>query len=221
MEMVRAAEANDLRLLAITDHLWRPFRVAEWLRKARAEIEDLETGVEVLLGVELTGTRVGEVSVSRELRRCTEIIICEHPIPQWSGGGIEEYLELVKRGVEYVVSVSGIDVLAHPLNLGRAGVVKDFRHLRKEFLSEVAQIIASSGVVVEVMSQMYWWYPQMPVDAFTDAYVNFVRICKHYGISFSIGSDAHSACGVGNTRWSLKVLDRAGVSSDEIWLPHR
>ena len=69
------------------------------------------------------------------------------------------------------------------------------------------------------MSQMYWWYPRMSITAFTDAYVEFIRLCKHHGASFSIGSDAHSACGVGNTRWALKVLERAGVTCDEIWLP--
>ena len=217
--MVRAAEASDLDILAITDHLWEPYQHPDWLEAARSSIREAMPKIPVLLGVELTGTRTGKVEVCEELRRSVDLVLCEHPLPSSSEGGVSEYLERVKEGIEYVVSIPKVDVLVHPLNLGRSGVVKDFRYLSRDFLDEVASIIGGSGVIVEVMSQMYWWFPFMTVSSFTEAYTGFIKLCRHHGARFSIGSDAHSACGVGNIRWALKVLEKAGVTLDEIWLP--
>ncbi|RLE84380.1 MAG: hypothetical protein DRJ67_10645 [Thermoprotei archaeon] len=217
-DVVRAAEANELEGLAITDHVYDPSQRVEWLEKAAEELSRAEPRIGVVLGVEVTKVGLSGLSIGEWLRRRAGIIVCEHPVPA-RARCLREYLELVLRGVELVVTTPGVDVLAHPLNLGRAGVVEDFRVLGREFLDEVARLVAGAGVAVEVMSQMYWWYPRMSITAFTDAYVEFIRLCKHHGASFSIGSDAHSACGVGNTRWALKVLERAGVTCDEIWLP--
>ncbi len=217
-ENIRAAEANDLEVLAITDHVWTHESI-QWLDKARLEVSRESVGIKVLLGVEVTNPQSDLHTIIMKLKSKVDIILCEHPLPKGITGDRKEYLEEVRRGIEYIVSIPGIDILAHPLNLDRSGLIRDFRRLGKDFLDEVGYTLAGSSVKVEVMSQMYWWFPYMSVAKFTEAYATFVRICKHHGVLFTIGSDAHSACGVGNIRWSLKVLKKAGVSLDQIWTP--
>ncbi|RLF16398.1 MAG: hypothetical protein DRJ66_03140 [Thermoprotei archaeon] len=219
-EMVRAAAANDLYMIAITDHLFRPFMRPEWLDKAREEIEEAmnKYGIHVLYGVEITKPLIEDLSKPIPVTKEVQLVVCEHPVPDHIRDR-RRFLEYVLEGIKRISLNENIDVLAHPLNLGRSNVIHDFREIERDFLVEIARVLADSNIVVEVMSQMYWWYPHMSISSFTEHYVEFIKLCKHHGVLFTIGSDAHSVCGVGNVYWSLKVLKRAGVSPDEIWMP--
>ncbi|MCD6095606.1 MAG: PHP domain-containing protein [Thermoprotei archaeon] len=219
-EMIRAAEANDLEVIAITDHIFCPIKRPTWLDTAIREVNKAKenASLKVLLGVEITRPSIRDLTKKFPLPASIEHIVCEHPIPS----GIKDkkvFLREVIEGIRHIASNDQVNVLAHPLNLGRSGVIGNFKDISKDVLEEVARILADSHVVMEIMSQMYWWYPYMDISTFTEAYTEFIRICKHHGVIFTIGSDAHSVCGVGNTYWSIKVLSRAGVTPDEIWIP--
>ncbi|MCD6357733.1 MAG: PHP domain-containing protein, partial [Thermoproteales archaeon] len=62
-DVVRAAEANELEGLAITDHVYDPSQRVEWLEKAAEELSRAEPRIGVVLGVEVTKVGLSGLSI--------------------------------------------------------------------------------------------------------------------------------------------------------------
>ena len=110
-----------------------------------------------------------------------------------------------------------IDILAHPLNLGRFVQFKSFGDIDPWLLDHLIEEARKGHKCLEVMSGMSWWFPNSKVDEFTREYSSFIRKAFEEGLRFSIGSDAHCVHGVGNTRWSHKVLNEVGATAVDIF----
>ena len=63
---------------------------------------------------------------------------------------------------------------------------------------------------------MHYWFPELSVAELTDGYAAIVARAHAAGCRFTLGSDAHHHQGVGNLRWSRRVLDLAGVPEDRL-----
>ncbi len=214
---IRVAEALELEVLAITDHVFRAEDFT-WLDELKNIIRVANSSVKVLAGAEVHIRRDGTFPLSQDELSLLDLVVAESYVPRETNLNLtkREFLEIVEVSIEHICKNKLVDVLAHPLHLGRTIWLKDFREIGEDFLDNIASILADSHVAVEVMNQMYWWYPEMTVSDFTEAYTDFIRKCQKKGCRFSIGSDAHSAGAVGNIAWSLKVLEKANVSEEDI-----
>lgn len=104
-------------------------------------------------------------------------------------------------------------IYAHPFNFGRLRDDIAPRDLDRHWLRDLARTFAERGHVFEIMNNIWYWYPRMDLARFAIEYGEIVRLFADAGVKFSLGSDAHSLCGVGNLGWALKMARSCRVTS--------
>lgn len=201
--MVRSAEAAELKVLGTTDHL---FEKGETLGEGPGRVDDLLRDIEmlrpcteltILAGVEGTILNLeGEVSVRPEVARKLDLVIVDFSgrtegvfrnAPSSRNELIENTVQALVRACAHPV----VDVIGHPLNLGRCTPAIDLSEIPRSALQEVADAFVRNRVAFEVMSQMQFWFPEMSVARMTEEYTEIVRLCCERGVMFSVSSDAH------------------------------
>lgn len=110
-----------------------------------------------------------------------------------------------------------VTIMAHPFNFGRIGMTPEDFH--DGLVEEVARAWVAAGKVFELMNQMYYWYSDIPFERFHREYLRIVRVFLDCGSTFSIGSDTHSCCGVGNFRWVRRVVEELKIPEERFFLP--
>lgn len=227
IEMVRAAEASQLKVFAVTDHLFGGDRL--W--KSAAPVQSLleavvdarcERDVEVLVGVEgvVTGPD-GEVTVSASVASRLDLVLVDlgfgthgvffdAPLERW---------KLIRNSVDATIRACEhrhVNVIAHPFNLGRCEPAVDLRDIPDSALDEVAAAFAETGTAFEIMNQMHYWFPNMRIDDLTAAYTDIVIRFKEAGVRVSVSSDAHRVGAVGNLVWCATAIQRAGLTTSQM-----
>lgn len=222
-EMVRAAEAAGLECVAITDHLAPETSradVARWAALAR-EL-DAASPIAVIPGVEATILDAeGQLSVDAEAASHVRLVLVDLG---WSARGISvdppanprRYEENVLAAYAAAAANPLVDALAHPFNLGRFPAVLTPDQFSRESLRRLALLMVEHNTAFEIMNQIHWWYPQMPVAEFTHEYVRLLRVFAREGVKFVVGSDAHSCCGVGNLAYCLHLMRAADIGRSQL-----
>jgi DNA polymerase (family 10) len=223
---VRAAEAAGLEALAITDHLWQPGQVSggssigDYL--AAIDAAQANTGVRLLRGVETTALDAsGTPGIDDQTAQRLDLVLCD------MGGrtrglfvdGPQDraaFLDALGRCMLAVCAHPLIDVLAHPFNVGRLKRGLTPSNLPRRLIEEVCAAAAAHGTAFEVMNDMHYWFPDVPMAELTDGYAAIVAAAHAAGCRFTLGADAHHHQGVGNLLWSLRVLERARVPQDRL-----
>jgi len=128
-----------------------------------------------------------------------------------------KYVDNVIRTYLGLCDVPFVDVLAHPFNTGNTVPPALPEHYPPALLRELAGKMAEKGKVFDVMNDMIFWFQKsgLPPRAFTAQYVELVKIFATAGVRFQVSSDDHRT-GLGNTRWSPIVVQRAGVPRGQI-----
>jgi putative hydrolase len=221
LENVRAAEAVGLECVAVTDHIQLDTTdLDDRLREIQRAADRCQTMV--LPGAEATVLDPeGHLSISPGDARRLRFVLAD-----FGGrtGGIatdvpadpSRVLDNVFRAYENVVKGGVVHALAHPFNLGRFQAVFHPDDLPRHRLRELARLMFDEEVAFEIMDQMYWWYPDMPVGEFTRQYAELLRIFSQENVKFVVGSDAHSAGAVGNSYWCRRVMRLAGVELSQL-----
>ena len=82
--------------------------------------------------------------------------------------------------------------------------------------------MAAKGKVFDVMNDTIYWFQGTGIAPrkLTQEYVELVRLFCDEGVMFQVSSDDHRT-GVGNTRWSNLVIERAGVPDAQVVDPQR
>ncbi len=230
--MVRAAEAAQLHVYAITDHLLEGDRLWKGDAPVDALIDAVdavrgETSVTLLVGVE--GTIYGPdgaVSVDEALASRLDLVLVDFGFrtARVFADAPASKKQLIRNALNAVIRACQhpwVDVIAHPFNLGRCQPAVDLRELPASGLDEAAAAFAETGTIFEVMTQMHFWFPGMTVADLTAAYADLVARFAAAGVRFSVGSDAHRTGSVGNLIWPRVVLERAGVPASRLIDPMR
>lgn len=222
-ENVRCAEAVGLRCVALTDHLepGTPHQqVAEWARIARAL--DHESPIAVIPGLEATILDPeGLLTVDADAAAHVRLVLVDLG---WHARGISvdppanprRYEENVVAAYCAAAANPLVDALAHPFNLGRFPAVLTPDQFSRDALRRLARIMVEHNTAFEIMNQMHWWYPQMPVQEFTHEYTRLLRLFAREGVKFVVGSDAHSCCGVGNLSYCLQLMRAADIGLSQL-----
>jgi histidinol phosphatase-like PHP family hydrolase len=223
---VRAAEANGLAALAITDHLWQPGRVSggtsidEYV--AAIDAAQAATTVQLLRGVETTALDAhGTPGIDEATAARLDLVLCDlggRTRGLFVDGPAEQaaFYEALRRCLVAVCEHRLIDVLAHPFNVGRLQRNLAPDTLPRSLVGEVCAAAAAHDTAVEVMNDMHYWFPEVPIARLTDGYAGIVATAAAAGCRFTVGGDAHHHQGVGNLLWSSQVLERAAVPDDQM-----
>jgi len=225
---VLEARAFELDAIAITDHYIEGWALADDATFDRylAEIEEARRGqddVIVLKGAETQAidTR-GTVSLDARHAERLEWVLADL-------GGVSEgtmkstpadkaaYMENVIRTYLSLCDIPYIHAIAHPFNTGNTTPSARPEDYPEVLLRDLASKMAATGKVFDVMNDMVYWFKDSGLQPrqVTAQYVELVKVFVAAGVRFQVSSDDHRT-GVGNTRWSRIVLERAGVPPEQI-----
>jgi histidinol phosphatase-like PHP family hydrolase len=226
---VLEARAFELEALAITDHYTPGSKIAaseEDFGRYLAEIDkerNAQNDLRVVKGVEACALdATGRISIDERHAARVEWILCD--LGGQSEGTLRatppekaKYIDNVLSTYLGLCDVPYLNVIAHPFNTGNttpAALPEDYPERR---LRELAAKMADKGKVFDVMNDMIFWFWKsgLAPRAFTAQYVELVKIFVSEKVRFQVGSDDHRT-GVGNTRWSQIVVNRAGVPAAQI-----
>ena len=219
-QVINAAISNGLDCIALTDHIF-PDSNLDWMDTLRQDVEQYQKDILVLIGGECTVLNPeGDITATEEMRSKLDILLVDFG---WRTERVfkdcsskEEVLNNVEKAMLLLCDNSLLDVMAHPFNLGRNEIPITPGEVPDEMLHRIAEKFAQTGMIFEIMNTMPIWFPDIPVQQTTSEYLHIVKVFKEHKVKFSIGSDAHSCCGVGNLKWSEKIIANAGIEDSII-----
>ena len=216
-DMIRQAETNGLDAVAITDHYHKIGNLSQYVNEIKEEAENFS--IRVLVGVEIHPIEDFTLPVVGKRTHGIDLILAD-PLGEASSYlnqlDKERILEYFAKMYKSICENPEVDIIAHPLNLGRFEEIRSFSDIDPWLLEHIIKEARKGGKFLEVMSGMSWWYPRSRVDLFTREYSAFIKEALDGGVKFSIGSDAHCVHGVGNISWSRKVLWEVGATRNDI-----
>jgi histidinol phosphatase-like PHP family hydrolase len=227
------ARAFELEAMAITDHYIpkSPLTAEEKFDAYLAEIDRCRGGqgdVLVLKGAEATALdATGRISIDERHARRLEWVLCD--LGGYSEGTLShtpadkaKYVDNVLRTYLGLCDVEYLHGIAHPFNTGNTRPSALPQDYPERLLKELAAKMAATGKVFDVMNDMIYWFQDsgLAPRQFTEQYVELVKVFAAQKVLFQVSSDDHRT-GLGNTRWSHLVLQRAGVPKSQIVDPRR
>ncbi len=215
---VRAAVACGLDVYAITDHWPSPGLSGGRFEAYLAEIAQhaAQLPIPILAGVEAPIMDLnGTVLLPERARERLDVVIAEL---HWGRGAGPELARLSGgRAINalremYVAAAANpdVDIIAHPFNTGRSLDI-GLQELPESVLREIAGAFVQGEKAFDLINSMWWWFPQVPVDRFTEQYARIVRIFAEEGVKFAPSSDAHACGAVGNLTWAMRVLKESSA----------
>lgn len=209
-DVIRAAISNGLDCIALTDHI-TPASKVDWLDAYRQAAEKYQPYIDILVGAEgCILNPEGDISVNAQTRSRLDILLVDFG---WNTDRIfknctsrEQVLDDFTKAMCLLCDNPLVDIIAHPFNLGRTPIPLGPGDIPDKMLHHIAKRFAETGTIFEIMNTMSYWFPELSVQQVTTEYLHIINIFKQYSVRFSIGSDAHSCCGVGNLKWSEKII---------------
>ncbi|MEN6303418.1 MAG: PHP domain-containing protein [Armatimonadia bacterium] len=220
-ENVLMAEATGLELVVISDHYW-PHDDDLSARVARIVAADAASTIKVVAGMEVQiRDHLGTLALTESEATLVQFVLADmggttKGIAVDPPAQIERYLDNVFRATLAAVQNPLVDALAHPFNLGRFPAQVTPGQLPRTGLREVAAALYETDTAFEIMNQMPWWYPDMPVAQFTLEYADVLALMAEKNVKFVLGSDAHSCGAVGNHGWCRRVMELAGIEKSQV-----
>lgn len=118
-----------------------------------------------------------------------------------------------------------LDILAHPywfptraMEACGLPMLPDLSMVPESYIVELAQVSRETDTALEVNACAIFSNPSYS-DGFKRSYRDLLVALHDLGVTFSIGSDAHSVPYVGESRVVRTILMEIGVTEDRIWLP--
>ena len=217
-EMLNAAEANGVAGFVLADHVFSN-QQAEKLLEEYGSLERDTAPVPYLFGCETAvGTLDGKACVSQEMLEKFELVLMDcnnilfSQLKDFSGNPET----LCDRLCDTLIAAAGnnpaVTIMAHPFNFGRNPLNLSLKYFTDERVGKVAEAFRKNGKVFEIMNQMYYWHDGTEFAEFHREYLRIVKVFDRAGVTFSVGSDAHSCCGIGNLPWCRRVVDELKLS---------
>lgn len=196
-EYVSFAKERGIEMFATTDHgPALPDAPHMWhfgnLKVVPRVIDD----VAILRGIEANITIDGDIDLEEYVRKTLDIVLCGfHPCidPQ----GVEENTRLLVS----VIKSGKVDVITHPGSPNYPINLEEFLVTAKEY-NVAIEINSSSDVSTRRGS-------------FSNC-VQIAKLAKKIGNTIALGSDAHICYFLGNFEQSMKVIEQAEISYDQI-----
>lgn len=225
--IIAECERLGITALAITDHL-NTLEKLELHRDIRADIEKLETSIEVYFGVELNYTGCDQgFAFSEEIKD-------EYGFQLAIGGihgtylseyDLDEIIVIQHRHHLKTCADPLVEVLVHPYWFGRGEFTKkewpwfdSVSVVPESCARELGQAAKETGTAIEI-NACACLSPTAFSQQYIDEYFEYLAIIAAEGPMFSVGSDAH---GIGNlavvdSAWQM--VERLELPPERIWRP--
>ena len=228
--IVRKVKECGLTSIAITDHLNR-LEQLEAFKFIKADIEALDTDIEVFFGVELNFQSCdGEFAYSQAIHEeyGFEAVIGGIHSTYTDSQDMGEVLDIQHRHFMKTLEDPLLDVLVHPFWFGRGEVEQRSPEWWEELIATIpddhisawAETSAKNRCAIELNVAAIFYYDAMSAQ-FIANYVEFVDRLKEAGALFAIGSDAHDISHLGRTDYVEGLLDGLRMPEEQIWRPCR
>ncbi len=222
LTMLYSAESYGTGGMVFTDHTFSDAEAEKLLEEYHSAALP-ENRVKVLFGTETAVADFsGKPAVSRDLLRKFDLVLMDcNWILFRHFQGMSDKRELAVKLCGIMIEacrVPEVSILAHPFNFGLAPLNLPLEEFSDEMVETVADAFVENGKIFEIMNQMYFWHTTTSFEHFHREYSRIVAIMEKAGVRFSLGSDTHSCCGIGNLPWCRRVVEEQGLS-DRIFLP--
>jgi putative hydrolase len=212
-DIIKVGTTKNLDYLAITEHVRSQ---SSWFASFLSDMEAVkkEKDIKVLSGIEAKVLDLdGKLDATERMIQAVDLVVASvHRIPSlhsMSGDLVVEKVDqdeayvadLYIRALGGIASNPEVDVVGHPFHILEAVGVSRISRDRKV---EIAKLFSASEKAVEVNSCYH--APDL----------EFLRICLKEGVKISVGSDAHRLEVVGNVKWSMRLLKKAGGTAEDI-----
>ena len=187
-----------------------------------------DNNVNVLVGAEAWAAgSSGDITLNAELAAKLDLVLCDLSW-QWLGLNDNQMQLLAPSEIAQILTDIYIkvcqnplvDIIAHPFSYGRqAPKVIGPEVFSLDCLNSLAAAMKETNTYFEVMSNIWWWFPQRNPREFTGSYLKMLEILVANDVEFTVGSDSHDVAGVGNVSLSLKLLRQAGAKDSQIVNP--
>ncbi|MGQ9454396.1 MAG: PHP domain-containing protein [Armatimonadota bacterium] len=220
-QIVDTAARRGIRFLGVTDHV-DAYVGEEVLGKIRGELGRLDAqvpGMSIFVGCEADILDIGKHVVTEDMKKSLDYVMVSanhfhDPAVAQPKGDLprdvgRHFLEMFR----YACSLDFVDVVAHPLVVFPGTFAPECLFtLGNDDILEALCLARDNGIAMEIS-------PRGLEPDQLDFRVRFLSLCKEAGLKFSIGSDAHSLARVGQV-WQLALLlDKVGITDEDIWLP--
>lgn len=220
-DCLRAAQACGLAAVAFAD----PFDFQETQTGQRLKLlANLakDSSVRVVPAVQTEIMDVGgHLTIPAAAARRFKLVMA-HLSTQTRGIGqdvpvrLERLLDNIFDCLMNTIQHKEVNVLAHPLNLGRLPAPLTPSQLPISRLEELAAAMYEEEVAFELFNCAWWWYPQLSVPEFTREFSDVVKIFSAAGVKFIVGSGARCAAGVGNMRYVRHLMQQSGLELSQL-----
>ncbi len=212
--MIHAAVAVGLPWIGFADHY---DAACNRLVEQKAEIgrSPYVRRIHVLRGAEVKIRLDGTPAMADEVAASLDYVLLEPAMPELRNvpGGKRKTMAAAMRMLTRSAERARGAIYAHPFNFGRLRDDVALRDLDRHWLRGLARTFAERGHVFEIMNNIWYWYPRTVPDRFAGEYGEIIMLFADAGVAFSLGSDAHSLCGVGNLGWALKMARTCRVTA--------
>jgi len=234
-DLIERADEIGLEMMGISDHLNFERGTLEDVpenlkvfRRNRRYLEATEPPVPVFFGVEVhimdtAGFHPLTTEIREEFRFDYTIGGLHGVYGTWTSH--REIVDVCHKLLLRAMADPLLDVLAHPywfptraMEACGLPMLPDLSMVPESYIIELAEVSRETDTALEVNACAIFSNPSYS-DRFKKDYRGFLVALDDLGVTFSIGSDAHSVPYVGESRVAREVLMEIGVTEDRIWLP--
>jgi histidinol phosphatase-like PHP family hydrolase len=222
-DIILTAKERGIRSLGFTDHVFG-FTDPNILKLSRRDCPASDGDPEIFFGCEADVLCVGKTTVTQEMLDNLDYIMvaanhfnnngAEMVDPTLADDPIAIGKHFLKM-FNYATSLKYADVIAHPLFVMLDTYrVDSIYTLTETDLAPGIEAAAANGIAMEISRR-----------ATTPDQVEFLsyfyRLCKHAGVKFSVGSDAHTLDAVGQIHLIAPLIESLGLKDDDFWQPRK
>jgi len=218
---LRAAEATGLTTLAFTDHYAQEESRLSQRLEAYAQAA-ATSSVRVIPGAvcEILDPQ-GRLTLEESAGQRFSLVLAQisaltegvaHAIPV----RLDSLLDNLLSALVGACRRPQVNVLAVPFNLGRFPAALTPEQIPSSLLEELAGVMREEEVAFEISNMMWTWYPDLPLDEFSEQYARLLMSFMREGVKFVVGSGARSAAAVGNLRYVARLTELAGVERSQL-----
>ncbi len=225
--VVRECERIGVTRLGFSDHLNSLDKLGLH-RQIRADIESLDTPVEVFFGVELNFLAPdGEFAFSSAIK---EEYGFQFAIGGIHGTYLDEYdlhkiVDIQHRHHLRTCANPLVDVLVHPYWFGKGEFDKkewpwfdSMLAVPEHYARELGQMARETGTAIEINATANLTNPNFS-DGYVKEYFEFLSVIAAEGACFSLGSDAHDIGRLKDAQAAWRMAEQLDIAGDRIWSP--
>jgi histidinol phosphatase-like PHP family hydrolase len=207
------------------------------LCQIRSEIEDLETDICVLLGVEANFVDCGKtIAIDDSIRSQLDFIVGAADHFNW--GDVEKpplaFSDMIDYQHQKLLNIAKhpwVDMISHPWtglmllttrgHLPEHPPLKRLSEVPESYFHEFAGAAAAGNTAVEVSGSYVHEYPlnEENPQEFLEDLARFYHILAEHEVALTISSDAHNPSDLANAKRARAFLNSIGLGSINLWYP--